>query len=139
MALREKQVGGKSFVLDFDFEKVVHALQPEIKDLPDEDKKFFRRAVKFLIGKEIRLSNLSERKAALIQRRVDHIVHLMQYPQILNRDYVRYQLVKLLARLGLPLSIDALGFKFGPMSYQFKTEQSRHEVLDITKTDQEVT
>lgn len=113
---RESSWGGYSNTWD----KITHSLEPEIQPLTDpKDRAYFNSKIKFLIGKEIRLSNIPSKflYSGYIQRN-DWIINLTKYPMVLTQEYVRSEIEKILFRLGIRISEDGLGWKYGPMGFQ---------------------
>ena len=135
MVIRQQQAGDKTYHVDFDWEKIDHSLYPETKDLPQDDREFFESKVKYLIGKEIKLSNIPEFRIFMFIKRIDWVIKIMRYPQLFSRDYVRFEIVALLARLGIQISINGLGWKYGPMGFQFKEEKIRQEITSIPQQE----
>jgi len=131
MVTRQRQYGDKAYYLDFDWEKIDHSLYPETKDLPPEDRKFFESKVKYLIGKEIKLSNIPPNLIFIFIKRIDWVIKIMRYPQMFSRNYVHFQIVALLARLGIQISVEGLGWKYGPMGFQFKEEHIKQELVNV--------
>ena len=131
MVQRERKIDNRAYILDLDIEKIMMSLQPETKDLPEDDRRFFESKVKYLIGKEIKLSNIPEGKVAKYYRRIQWVIKIMRYPQLFSRDYIRYQIVELLAKLGLQLSIEGLAWKYGFMGFQQKQEHYKQELINV--------
>lgn len=102
----------------FNWEKISHSLEPEINMLPKDDLRYFKSKVKLLIGKEIRLSNIPKDHMYGYIKRVDWILLLMRYPMYVTPEYIRSELTKFLSRLGLQISENGLGWKYGPMGFQ---------------------
>jgi len=118
MAIKISEDRGSYDRVSFDWDRIVHSLEPEITDLPKKDKKYFESQVKLLIGKEIRLSNISERFLYIYIKRADYIFRCMRYPMLFPAEYIRSEIAQLLYRLGIPISKDGLGWKYGPMGFQ---------------------
>lgn len=131
MIKRERQIDNKTYMLDLDIEKIMMSLIPETKDLPPEDRQFFESKVRYLIGKEIKLSNIPPDKLANYNRHIKWVIKIMRYPQLFSKDYIRYQIVELLAKLGLPLSVDGLAWKYGFMGFQHKKEHITQELINV--------
>ena len=131
MVQRSRQVGDKTYMVDYDWEKVEHSLNPDTKDLPMEDRLFFEGKVKFLIGKEVKLSNIEPKRMKFYKKKIKWVIKIMRYPQLLSRDFVRYELTELLADLGIELSKEALAWKYGPMGFQHKQEYIKQELVNI--------
>jgi hypothetical protein len=128
---KEKKIANRNYVLDLDIEKIMMSLNPETKDLPKDDRLFFESKVRYLIGKEIKLSNIPPDKVSRYYRRVQWVIKIMRFPQLFSKDYIRFQLVELLAKLGLQLSIDGLAWKYGFMGFQSKTEHYTQELINV--------
>ena len=131
MPTRQRYYGDQTIHMDVDWEKITHSLNPETKDLPEEDRNFFESKVKLLIGKEIRLSNIPAKRFYLYIQRLKWVVRVLRYPQLFPRDYQRYEIVQLLFRLGLPISIDGLGWKYGPMGFQHTQQLVEQKLVEI--------
>lgn len=131
MVQRQRQIDNKTYMLDFDIEKIMMSLTPETKDLPPEDRLFFESKVRYLIGKEIKLSNIPPDKLSKYSRHIKWVIKIMRYPQLFSKDYIRYQIVGLLAELGLPLSVEGLAWKYGFMGFQHKEEHYKQELINI--------
>ena len=114
----------------FEWDKIKHSFEPEIKDLPDEDRRFFESKVKLLIGKEIKMSNIPANKIYMYIKRLDWVIKIMRYPQLFSRDYVRYEIVQLLFRLGVQISVEGLGWKYGPMGFQYQKQHVKQELVN---------
>lgn len=104
----------------FDWEKVAATFELETKDLPKDDRRYFESIVKFLLGSKIRLSNLKEHHLYYFMEHAEWILTIMLYPMLFYKEYYRKETALYMNELGLPLSIEALGYKYGPMSYQFQ-------------------
>lgn len=115
----------------FHWDKITHSLEPEVATLPKKDRDYFKSKIKFLIGKDIRLSNLSSKHMGITMERGDWIVTLTRYPMLFPDEYTRSEIVKLLFRLGIRISEEGLGWKFGPMGFQ--TQTIKQEVIGIPK------
>lgn len=113
----------------FSWDKIVHSLEPETSILPEDDRRYFESKVKLLIGKEIRLSNILARHEYIYFRRGDLIFKSMRYPMLFPDEFIRSEIAKLLFRLGIPISRDGLGWKFGPMGFQ--QQQVKQEVVGL--------
>lgn len=113
----------------FQWDKIAHSLEPETEVLPKKDRRYFESKVKFLIGKEIRLSNIPSKFIYINIQRSDWIVDIMRYPMLFPDEYIRSELVKFLNRLGLRISENGLGWKFGPMGFQQQTV--KQEVIGL--------
>ena len=119
----------------FEWDKIKHSFEPETKDLPEEDRKFFESKVKLLIGKEIKMSNIPREKIYMYIKRLDWVIKLMLYPQLFSRDRVRYEIVQLLFRLGVQISVDGLGWKYGPMGFQYQKQHVKQELIGYPKEE----
>jgi len=113
----------------FSWDKITHSLEPEIETLTDEsDIRFFTSKIKFLIGKDIRLSNI-QNNAQLYYFLffAEFIVMLTRYPMLIDEEYIRSQIALFLNAHGELISLDGLGWKFGPMGFQ--STSIRQEVI----------
>ena len=61
--------------------------------------------------------------------RSDWISNVLRYPMLFPDEYARSEISKLLTRLGLRISENGLGWKFGPMGFQEQT--IKQEVIGI--------
>jgi len=113
----------------FNWDKITHSLEPETESLPQRDKEYFESSISFLIGKDIRLSNLPEKWLYVYMQRSDFIFTLTWYPMLVPHEYINKQIGMFENRLGLPISLDGLGWKFGPMGFQ--QQHIRQEVIGI--------
>ena len=112
------------------WEKISASLQPETKDLPKDDRRYFESRIKFLIGKEIRLSNIEDAyKEYLFRRRGQLIIKSNRYPMLFTREDINSKLAEFLLSLGLPISRDGLGWKYGPMGFQ--QQHLKQEVINM--------
>lgn len=102
----------------FNWNKISASLEPEVERLPKDDRRYFKSKVKLLIGKEIRLSNIPKEHMYVYIKRVDWILLLMRYPMYVTPEFIRGEITKLLSRLGLQISKEGLGWKYGPMGFQ---------------------
>jgi len=118
-----------------DWNKISQVYELDTKSLPEGDRLYFEGMVKFLTGEKIRLSNIKDRQLIYFMDFADRILTMMMYPMVLTREYVRKEVARYMNELGLPLSIDALGFLHGPFS--FKQEQLRQELIQTDKTIKE--
>lgn len=119
MAIRVEEDRGSYASSSFQWDKITHSLEPEIAPLTDpKDRAYFSSKIKFLIGKEIRLSNIPSKFLYGYLLRNDWIVTLLKYPMVLPQEYIRSEIEKMLFRLGIRISEDGLGWKFGPMGFQ---------------------
>jgi len=104
----------------FNWDKITHSLEPEIETLTDEsDIRFFTSKIKFLIGKDIRLSNV-QNNAQLYYFLffAEFIIMLTRYPMLIDDEYIRSQIALFLNAHGELISYEGLGWKFGPMGFQ---------------------
>ena len=102
------------------WDKITHSLEPEIETLTDEsDRRYFTSKIKFLIGKDIRLSN-TQNNAQLYYFKyfVKFIIALTRYPMFIDDEYIRSQIAIFLNGHGELISLDGLGWKYGPMGFQ---------------------
>jgi len=102
----------------FDWQRISHSLQPETKVLSKEDRRFFETIIWFIVGKEVKLANIERRQYLFFKLFGDHILNLNSYPMLITKEYVRKMVAKFIKDLGLTISIDGLGWKFGPMGFQ---------------------
>ena len=116
------------------WEKIAHSLEPETDDLPRKDREYFQSKVKLLIGKEIRLSNIkNEYKEYIYYRRGDLIFKSMRYPMLFPDEFIRSQIGLMLMRLGLPISREGLGWKYGPMGFQ--QQHVKQELINVPREE----
>lgn len=113
----------------FNWDKITHSLQPETESLPKKDREYFESNISFLIGKDIRLSNLPKEWLYIYIQRADHIFTLTWYPMLVPPEYINKEIGKYENRLGLPISLDGLGWKFGPMGFQ--QQHVKQEVIGM--------
>lgn len=119
MAIRIEEDHGSYRADSSQWDKITHSLEPEIEPLTDEkDRAYFTSKIKFLIGKEIRLSNIPPAFLYGYLLRNDWIVTLLKYPMMVTPEYVRSEIEKMLFRLGIRISEHGLGWKYGPMGFQ---------------------
>ena len=97
--------------------------------MPEGDKEYFESKIKFLIGKDIRLSNIPTQHMYIYFLRSDWIYNVLRYPMLFPDEYARSEISKFLTRLGLRISENGLGWKFGPMGFQEQT--IKQEVIGI--------
>lgn len=119
----------------FEWDKIKHAYEPEIKDLAKEDRQFFESKVKLLIGKEIKLSNIPREKLYMYIKRLDWVVKIMRYPQLFSRDFVRYEIVQLLFRLGIQISVDGIGWRYGYGGFSHQQQHVKQELVGYPKEE----
>jgi hypothetical protein len=112
--------------------EITHSLEPETKTLPLKDRRYYESKIKLLIGKEIRLSNLPPRHIYTYIKRLDLIVKTMRYPMLVDEEFIRSEITKLLFRLGIRLSEEGLGWKYGPMGFQ--QQKITQEVIGVPTT-----
>ncbi len=115
----------------FQWDKISHSLEPELAKLPEKDRKYFESKVKLLIGKEIRLSNIPAKHIYMYIRRGDVIIKTMRYPMLFDEEFIRSEIAKLLYRLGIRISEDGLGWKFGPMGFQESTVKQQVTAIPV--------
>jgi len=115
----------------FDWEKVAATLEPETKLMPKEDRRYFESRIKFLIGRLTRLSNIKREHLSYYMDHASWILKIHLYPMLFYEEYYRKEIAEYMNELGLPLSIDALGYKFGPMSYQI--QHVKQEVIGVER------
>lgn len=119
MAIRIEEDRESYASAGFQWDKITHSLEPEIQPLTDpKDRAYYTSKIKFLIGKEIRLSNIPSQFLYGYLLRNDWIISLTKYPYVLTQEYVRSEIEKMLFRLGIRISEDGLGWKYGPMGFQ---------------------
>ena len=119
MAFRIEEDRGSYASAGFQWDKISHSLEPEVTTLLDpKDRAYFKSKIKFLIGKEIRLSNIPAKFLFGYVLRNDWIANLLKYPMVLPQEYVRTEIEKILFRLGIRISTEGLGWKYGPMGFQ---------------------
>jgi len=119
MAIRIEEERGSYAASGFQWDKITHSLESEVTTLLDpRDREYFKSKIKFLIGKEIRLSNIPARFLFGYLLRNDWIVTLTKYPMVLPQEYIRSEIEKILFRLGIRISVEGLGWKYGPMGFQ---------------------
>ena len=116
----------------FSWDKIVHSLEPETKILPEDDRRYFESKIRLLIGKEIRLSNILPKHEYSYILRGDLIFDDMRYPMLFPDEFIRSEIAKLVYRLGLPISRDGLGWKFGPMGFQ--QQHVKQEVVGMPQS-----
>lgn len=107
----------------FSWDKITHSLEPEIQTLADEsDRRYFTSKIKFLIGKDIRLSNI-QNTAQLYYFLffAEFIIMLTRYPMLIDDEYIRSQIALNLNAHGELISLEGLGWKYGPMGFQEQT------------------
>lgn len=116
----------------FSWDKITHSLEPEIEVLPEEDQRYFSSKIKLLLGKEIRLSNIPKEFIFVYIRWADWIITLNRYPMVVNQEFIRSEIAKLLNRYGIRISQDGLGWKFGPMGFQ--QQHVKQEIIGPKET-----
>lgn len=102
----------------FQWDKIVHSLELEIDDLPEEDRRYFGGIVKFLLNKETRLSNIPSRLIYYYMQSKNHLLLLTRYPMYVTPEYLRSIFAEHLGDLSILLAEDALAWKYGPMGFQ---------------------
>lgn len=100
------------------WDKITHSLEPETKTLPVEDRRFFESSIKFLIGKDTKLSNIKPDYMYYFMMEKKRILTLYAYPMVITGEYRRRKMTDFLGDLSLLLSENALAWKFGPMGFQ---------------------
>jgi len=113
----------------FNWDKITHSLEPETEHLPEQDKQYFQSNISFLIGKDIRLANLPEKWYAIFVERARYIFTLAWYPMLVPHERINQEIAKYENTLGLTISLDGLGWKFGPMGFQ--QQHIRQEVIGM--------
>jgi len=129
MAIKVVEERGESST--FDWEKVAATFEPETKDLPKEDRLYYESRIKFLIGKLIRLANIKREHYLYYTDHGAWILMIHRYPMLFYEEYFRTAIAQFMNELGLTLSIYALGYKFGPMSYQI--QHVKQEIIGAEK------
>jgi len=61
----------------------------------------------------------------------DLIYTYEKYPMLLTEEFRRAELSKLLTKLGMTISKDGLGWKYGPMGFQQSHQSIRQEITPI--------
>lgn len=114
--IEEKGYDQQTFVWD----KIAHSLEPEIENLEDpSDRRYFQSKIKFLIGKDIKLSNImSTAQLYYFMFYARFIIYLTRYPMLIDEEYIRSQIALFLNKHGELISFEGLGWKFGPMGFQ---------------------
>jgi len=110
----------------FDWDRITHSLQIESDVLPKGDRRFFNSLIRLIIGKEIKLSNLDPNQMYTYILRGDAIFVSNQY-SVIPREFVRREVARLIYRLGIKISENGLGWKFGPMGFQ--TQHVKQELI----------
>jgi len=102
------------------WDKITHSLEPEIETLLDEsDRRYFTSKIKFLVGKDIRLSNIQNNaQLYFFLFYAEFIVFLTRYPMLIDDEYIRSQIALFLNAHGELISLEGLGWKYGPMGFQ---------------------
>lgn len=113
----------------FAWDKISHSLEPETENLEDpSDRRYFKSKIKFLMGKDIKLSNiLSMPQLYFFMFFAEFIVMLTRYPMLYDEEYIRSQITLFLNAHGELISMDGLGWKFGPMGFQ--QQQIKQEII----------
>ena len=114
------------------WDKITHSLEPEIENLTDEsDKRYFSSKIKFLIGKDIRLSNIqNSAQLYFFMFFAEFIIYLTRYPMLIDEEYIRSQIALFLNAHGELISLEGLGWKYGPMGFQ--QQSLKQEVISTT-------
>jgi hypothetical protein len=114
--IEEKEYGPAAIAWD----KITHSLEPEIDTLEDNsDRRYFASKIKFLIGKDIRLSNIqNSAQLYFFMFYAEFIIYLTRYPMLIDEEYIRSQIALFLNAHGELISLDGLGWKYGPMGFQ---------------------
>jgi len=100
------------------WDKITHSLEPETSTLPAEDRRYFESSIKFLIGKDTKLSNIKPEHMYYFMMEKKRILTLYAYPMVITGEYRRRKMTDFLGDLSLLLSENALAWKFGPMGFQ---------------------
>lgn len=120
----------------FDWEKISAIYEPDTKDLPEADRQYYESRLRHLMGRLIRLSNIKPQHLLFYVENADWIFLIHLYPMLFYEEYYRKEIGVYLNLLGLPLSVDALGFKWGPMSHErqeLKQEVIHPELEEVKK------
>lgn len=104
----------------FSWDKITHSLEPEVETLTDENaRRFFTSKIKFLTGKDIRLSNIqTNAQLYYFLFFAEYIFMLSRYPMLINEEYILSEIALFLNAHGELISLDGLGWKYGPMGFQ---------------------
>ena len=104
----------------FSWDKITHSLEPEIETLTDEsDRRYFTSKIKFLIGKDIRLSNIQNNaQLTYLLFYTKFIIMLTRYPMLIDDEFIRSEIALFLNIHGELISYEGLGWKYGPMGFQ---------------------
>jgi len=118
----------------FSWDKISHSLEPEINTLSDDaDIRYFTSKIKFLIGKDIRLSNIQNNSQLYyFLFFAEFIVMLTRYPMLIDDEFIRSQIALFLNSHGELISFEGLGWKYGPMGFQ--EHSVRQELLGGEKS-----
>jgi len=118
MAIRVSEDKGSFESATLAWDKITHSLELETKTLPEDDKRFFESAIKFLVGKDTKLSNIKPEYMYYFMMEKKRILTLFAYPMVITPEYRRRKLVDFLGDLSLLLSENALAWRYGPMGFQ---------------------
>lgn len=99
------------------WDRISHALGPEIEDLSEEDQRYYRK-VKFLIDKEPKLANYPRNYLYYFIRLARNVFTLSYYPMVISDEYLRRKLAEYVNTTSSTLAVDGLAWKFGPMGFQ---------------------
>jgi hypothetical protein len=114
------------------WELIEHFYKPETEKLPEHDKNYFESAISLITGKEIKTSNLKEKWMDYFMFKADYILNLKWFPMLVPREYINKEIAEYLNKLGLPMSVEALGTLYGPMSFSHQTV--KQEIVGGTPT-----
>ena len=105
------------------WKNMVYTLEPLTETMPEPYRTYFRSPAKLLIGKEIRLANISKRQMYSYYRQGQLILTDLYYAELLNMDFILRRVSEYLNRLGLSMSEEGLFIKYGFMGYQHLTQR----------------
>jgi len=126
MAIRVSEEHGREQV-SFDWEKIAAIYELDTKDLPENDRHYYESRLRYVMGRMIRLSNIKPQHLSFYIENTDWIFLIHLYPMLFYEEYYRKEIGSFMSLLGLPLSVDALGFKWGPMSHE--RQELKQEVI----------
>lgn len=126
MAIRVSEEPGREHI-SLDWEKIAAIYELDTKDLPEPDRQYYESRLRYIMGRMIRLSNIKPNHLSFYIQNVDWIFVIHLYPMLFYEEYFRKEIGNFMSLLGLPLSTDALGFKWGPMSHE--RQEVKQEVI----------
>jgi len=103
---------------DFKWDLIKHFYTPDTSKFNPSDKEYFDSAISLLIGKEIRTSNIQPNWMPYFMLSAERIFRLAWYPMLVPREYINKEIAEYQNKLGLPMSIKAIGVLEGPMSHK---------------------